>query len=64
MTQRFLHLRLTLEEYNPELFYTRNSKNIAINALIGLDIDTSNPVWNSIYASSEQYGPENECISH
>ena len=56
-TEQVMQWRLTLEEYNPELIYIQDSKNIAADALSRLDkVDIPNPFKNNFESVNEYDG--------
>ena len=57
--------RLILEEYNPELIYIQGSKNVAADALSGLDIvDTNNSSKPNMPSLAEHFSIEKEDNLH
>ena len=63
--EQVMKWRLIIEEYSPELINIQESIKVAADAWSRLDIvDTPNPVKNNIKSINEQYGLEDDDISH
>ena len=57
--------RLILGEYNPELIYIQDSKNIAAGVLSRLDIvDTNNPIKPNMSSFAKHFFLEKENVLH
>ena len=55
--------RLILEEYNPDLIYNQDSKNIAADALSRLDtVDINNPIKPNMSAFAAHFSLEKEDV--